>query len=92
MHLAWCGPCDVMEQNYRSIYFNLPEADKRIEFWTACEEIIPEDIQAKLNHGKISCKPRFALFLEGEKVDEIDGVDFTRLEAAINKHVPMMDE
>ena len=44
MHLAWCGPCDVMEQNYRSIYFTLPEADKRIEFWTACDEIIPEDV------------------------------------------------
>ena len=81
-----------MENNYRQLYFNMPEAGQRLEFWTACVDIIPEDIQAKLSGGKISCKPRFVLFMEGEKLDEIDGVDFTRLEAAINKHVPMFDE
>ena len=34
LHATWCGPCQVMFQNYRTIYFNYEQADNRIEFWT----------------------------------------------------------
>ena len=34
IHLNWCGPCVVMNQNYRTIWFNYEEADKRLEFYT----------------------------------------------------------
>jgi hypothetical protein len=34
IHLNWCGPCIVMYQNYRTIWYNFEEADKRLEFYT----------------------------------------------------------
>ena len=34
VHLHWCGPCVVMYQNYRTIWYNYEEADKRLEFYT----------------------------------------------------------
>ena len=34
IHLNWCGPAVVMSQNYRSIWYNYEEADKRLEFFT----------------------------------------------------------
>lgn len=36
VHLTWCGPCVVMNQNYKTIWFNYEEADKRLEFYTVC--------------------------------------------------------
>ena len=33
-HLDWCGPCEVIEPNYRAMFFAIEEADKRIEFLT----------------------------------------------------------
>ena len=92
MHLDWCGPCDVMENNYRSLYFALVNAAERIEFWTASQDIIPEEYKAKFQYGPLSCKPRFALFLEGEKKSEIDGADYTALETAVNKYIPVHEE
>ena len=90
--MAWCGPCDVMENNYRALFFSIPEAASRIEFFTACEDYIPEDIKAKLQFGPLTCKPRFALFLEGKKLAEIDGADFTQLDALVTKCLPTLDE
>jgi hypothetical protein len=34
VHLNWCGPCIVMNTNYRTLWFNYEEADKRLEFYT----------------------------------------------------------
>ncbi len=34
LHLSWCGPCIVMNSNYRSLFFGFEEAEKRLEFWT----------------------------------------------------------
>ena len=91
-HLNWCGPCDVMENNYRGLFFNLVDATNRIEFWTASEDVIPEDVMAKLENGPLSCKPRFIVYEGGEKKAEVDGADFTQLEAAINKYIPQLDD
>ena len=76
-----------MENNYRGLFFNLVDAASRIDFWTAGEDIIPEDILAKLDNGPLTCKPRFLIFEGGEKKAEIDGADFTQMEAAINKYI-----
>ena len=92
IHLGWCGPCEVMENNYRSLFFSITDAINRVEFYTASQELLPEDFQAKLQYGPLSCKPRFVLFIEGEKKGEIDGADFTALEAAVNKLLPAQDE
>ena len=81
-----------MENNYRSLYFAIADAINRVEFYTAAADIIPEEFLAKLQYGPLTCKPRFVLFHEGEKKGEIDGADFTLLEASVNKNLPAQDE
>ena len=92
MHLAWCGRCDTMEQNYRSLFMRFDEDFVRMEFFSVTEEFIPEEILSSLQFGALTCKPRFVLFFEGEKKDEIDGADYTKLEMAISKHIPQLDD
>ena len=58
LHLEWCGPCNVIEPNFRSMYFNIDNAANRVEFWTAQEDIIPEAVKAKLA-SPLTSKPRF---------------------------------
>ena len=62
-HLNWCGPCGIMEQNYRSIYFNTEDADARIGFYTVQEDFIPQEIMTAFHHGPLTCKPRICIFL-----------------------------
>ena len=92
LHLAWCGRAESMEQNYRSLFMRFDEDFVRMEFLSASEEVIPEDILQQLKFGPLTCKPRFAIFSEGEKKDEIDGADHTKLELAISKHIPQLDD
>ena len=89
VHLNWCGPCECIEQNYRAL---AAKHDNRVEFFTASEDVIPEDIKTSLEHGPLTCKPRFAVFSEGEKKAEIDGADFTSLESACHKFAPNADD
>ena len=91
-HLAWCGRCDSMEQNYRSLHMRFDEDYLRMEFFSASEEHIPEEIMSGLTHGPLTCRPRFLVFCEGEKKDEIDGADYTRLELSVGKYIPSHDE
>ena len=63
VHLAWCGPCNVMESNFRSIYFGLDDADNRIGFYTCDEESLPQEIASHLKFGALTCKPRICIFL-----------------------------
>ena len=88
VHLAWCGRCDAMEQNYRSLFMKFDEDYARMEFFSAVEDLVPEEILSGLTYGPLTCKPRFLLFLDGEKKDEIDGADYTALERSIGKHIP----
>ena len=57
LHLDWCGPCSVIESNFRQMYFMIDDAPNRLEFWTACEDMIPET--HVLTGGPLSSKPRF---------------------------------
>ena len=63
-----------------------------MEFFSAAEDFIPEEIMANLKYGPLTCKPRFIIFHEGEKKDEIDGADYTNLERAIGKYIPQLDD
>ena len=83
IHLGWCGRCDTMEQNYRSLHANFDEDYKFLEFLSASDDLIPEEVKANLTHGPLTCKPRFILYVEGEKKDEVDGADYTRLETCV---------
>lgn len=60
IHLNWCGPCVVMNQNYRTIWYNYEEADKRLEFYTIDHAILPKEFQDKFH---AACKPRFIIYL-----------------------------
>ena len=91
VHLAWCGRCDTMEQNYRTLYMRFDEDMKKIDFLSCEESLIPEEIRNSLKYGPLTCKPRFVIFVEGEKVNEVDGADFTSLETAIRVNMPSDD-
>ena len=91
-HLAWCGRCDSLEQNYRSLHMKFDEDFNRMQFFSASEEFVPQDVMAGLSNGPLTCKPRILLFYEGEKKDEIDGADYTELETKIARHIPQFDD
>jgi len=91
-HLAWCGACNIIEQNYRSLYFAYENAEQRIAFYNAQQDVIPQEIYSALKYGPLTCKPRFAIFIEGEKKEEVDGADFTNIEKAIKKFIPSLDD
>ena len=64
----------------------------RMEFFSASEEHIPEEVLAGLSVGPLTAKPRFVIFYEGEKKDEIDGADYTKLETSVGKNIPHFDD
>ena len=92
LHLGWCGRCDNMVQNYRALHLRHDEDFLGLEFFSASEEHIPEEVMEELKFGPLSCRPRFILFHEGEKKDEVDGADFTKLDEIIQKHVPVFEK
>ena len=92
VHLNWCGRCEAMEPNYRNLHMQFDEDYTCIEFFSASEEFIPEEILGGLNAGPLTCKPRFIIFYEGEKKDEIEGANYTALEASVRKHRPIHED
>ena len=38
-HLDWCGPCEVIEPNFRAMYFLIDDAANRIEFLTVSNHL-----------------------------------------------------
>ena len=88
-HLSWCGPCNVIEPNFRLMYFNIEDASLRLEFLTASEEVMPEGLAQKL---ELSCKPRFLIYKNGKKEAEIDGVKLTEIEAKVIDLLPALDD
>ena len=75
LHLPFFGRCDSMQENYRSLHMQFDEDFEKIEFLSASVENIPIEVIAALQHGPLSCKPRFVLYNQGEKKAEIDGAD-----------------
>ena len=63
-----------------------------MEFYSAVEDTIPEEVISALKFGPLTCKPRFVMYLGGEKKDEIDGADHTQLEACLKKYIPTSDD
>ena len=39
--------------------------------------ILPQEMQEK---HKVTCKPKFLIYLEGELKGEVDGADYTKIE------------
>ena len=63
-----------------------------MEFFSCVEDLLPEDVLSGLKNGPLTCKPRFLFFLEGELKEEVNGADYTMLEAAVRKHIPTFDD
>ena len=92
LHATWCGPCQVMFQNYRTIYFNYEQADNRIEFWTCDTSFLPADLYKKYITNPTSCKPKFLIYLEGEIKGDVEGADISKIENLVTKYIPALDE
>ena len=92
LHASWCGPCVVMYQNYRSIFFNYEQAENRIEFWTCDTSLLPADLLKKYVSNATSCKPKFLVYMEGEIKGDVEGADISKVERLIATHIPALDE
>merc|ERR1712166_951880 len=92
LYLAWCGECIAMKENLKTLWFSFDDPDSRLAFFKCEKSNIPEDVLTTLENGELSCKPRFVMYLEGEKKIEIAGPDFTVLEQACNKFIPSLDD
>ena len=90
-YLQHWGPCSVMEPNFRTVYFEIEEAEKRIAFHTIEFNEIPEEIRNGLE-SPASVKPKFLVFLEGELKAEIEGADYTKIENQIKINLPGLDD
>ena len=67
--MSWCGPCNIMDSNYRAMYFNFENAEDRIGFFTCAEENIPQEITTALKYGALTCKPRFLVYVVSCVID-----------------------
>ena len=92
LHLGWCGPCEAMASNYQAIWFAFENPDNRLEFWTVAKENVPEEVLHNLKEGPLTCKPRFLIYKQGEKLAEISGCDFTKLQNDITRFIPVRDD
>ena len=64
----------------------------KMEFLSCEESLVPEEVLASLVKGPIRCKPRFLIYQDGEKKDEIDGADYNSLEMSIAKNIVSLDD
>ena len=66
-----------------------------IDCFQCSEGAVPEDIMLALTegpNGKLTCKPRFLVYCEGQLKQEIDGPDYSVLVTACNKFIPQIDD
>ena len=89
LHLDWCGPCQVIEPNFRTIYFAIDNCAERLEFLTIGEKEMPDSVFQKLN---LTSKPRFQIWFNGKMHQEIDGVDLVSIEKKIYDLLPNLDD
>ncbi|CAI2384810.1 unnamed protein product [Moneuplotes crassus] len=91
VHLTWCGPCEVMVPNFRTMFFSYDDADERLEIYTMDSSLF-EDEAVKEQIGEVTCKPKFIVIIEGEIKGVIEGADFTKLFDLVDKHIPSLDQ
>ena len=92
LYKEWCGECVALKENFKTLWYSFDDPDNRMAFFKCEEGNVPEDVATAFTSGPLTCKPRFVIYLEGEKKIEVDGPDFTQLEAACNKFCPSLDD
>ena len=95
-YLEWCGPCKVMEPNYRQMYFSFDSPDDRICIFQCEDGMVPKEMrdtpEFKTQIGEIGCKPKFAIYLEGELKGVVNGADYTKIEELIKRFIPSIEK
>ena len=91
IHLEWCGPCEAIKPQLRTLYFEIDEADKRIDFFTVESSLIT-DHSFKDKIGKVTCRPKFAVISEGEIKGVVDGADYTKISELVDKYIGNLEE
>jgi len=58
--------------------------------------MIPKEIKEspdfKAQIGEIGCKPKFAIYLEGELKGVVNGADYTKIEELIKRFIPSIEK
>ena len=90
VHLAWCGPWEVMAPNFRTMYYEYPNPEERLEIFTIDHHLIKDSsvIEAM---GEVTCKPKYLVFSEGEIKGVVDGADYTKIFDLVDKHIPSLE-
>ena len=44
VHLTWCGPCEVMKPNFKTMYFTYEQPEDRLELYTMDSSIITDNV------------------------------------------------
>ena len=63
-----------------------------MEFLSCDESMLPEEVVSSFKFGPLTAKPRFLIFVGGEKKDEVNGADLTELERIIQRNMPSGDD
>ena len=86
-HLEWCGPCKCMEDNYKALWFGIEDGDPegRVAFWQAQEDVIPEEMLAKL---QLTLIPRFLIIQGGQIKKEINGARLVDIQECMMDLLP----
>ena len=79
---TWCGPCKVIEPKFKEFSEKYPNA----VFLKVIGDATPDASKLMKREG-VRSVPSFHYFLNGEKVDVVNGANAEAIEAGITKHV-----
>jgi thioredoxin 1 len=79
---TWCGPCKVIAPKFEEFSVKYPDA----VFLKVIGDASPEASKLMKREG-VRSVPSFHYFMNGEKVDVVNGANAEAIEAAITKHV-----
>jgi len=79
---TWCGPCKVIAPKFEEFSEKYPDA----VFLKVIGDASPEASKLMKREG-VRSVPSFHYFVNGEKVDVVNGANADAIEAAITKHV-----
>lgn len=79
---TWCGPCKVIAPKFEEFSEKYPDA----VFLKVIGDASPEASKLMKREG-VRSVPSFHYFMNGEKVDVVNGANAEAIEAAITKHV-----
>jgi len=79
---TWCGPCKVIAPRFEELSNEYPDA----VFLKVIGDASPEASKLMKREG-VRSVPSFHYYMNGEKVDVVNGANAEAIEAAIHKHV-----